>query len=52
MSKNIMYTGQEATQSVIPAVNWLAQNKGKNAGPVVSNLKCGGGACVARGAKP
>ena len=29
MSKNIMYTGQEATQSVIPAVNWLAQNKGK-----------------------
>lgn len=29
MSKNILYTGQEATQSVIPAVNWLAQNKGK-----------------------
>ncbi len=29
MSKNIMYIGQEATQSVIPAVNWLAQNKGK-----------------------
>src|SRR5260370_11565035 len=29
MSKNIMYTGQEATQSVIPAVNWLAQYKGK-----------------------
>ena len=29
MSKNIMYTGQEATQSVIPAVNWLAKNKGK-----------------------
>jgi hypothetical protein len=29
-----------------------AQNKGKTAGPVVSNLKCGGGACVARGAKP
>lgn len=28
-SKNILYTGQEATQSVIPAVNWLAQNKGK-----------------------
>ena len=29
MSKNIMYTGQEATQSVIPAINWLAKNKGK-----------------------
>ncbi|MFP3707866.1 urea ABC transporter substrate-binding protein [Paraburkholderia sp. SIMBA_009] len=29
MSKNIMYTGQEATQSVIPAIGWLAKNKGK-----------------------
>ncbi|CAN7725152.1 urea ABC transporter substrate-binding protein [Caballeronia sp. dw_19] len=29
MSKNIMYTGQEATQQTIPAVNWLAKNKGK-----------------------
>src|SRR6185503_18406468 len=29
MSPNIMYTAQEATQSVIAAVNWLAQNKGK-----------------------
>lgn len=26
-SKNIMYTGQEATQSIIPAVEWLAKNK-------------------------
>ena len=29
-SPNIMYTAQEATQSVIAAVNWLAANKGKN----------------------
>ena len=29
-SPNILYTAQEATQSVIPAVNWLAANKGKN----------------------
>jgi urea transport system substrate-binding protein len=29
MSKNIMYIGQEATQQTIPAVNWLAKNKGK-----------------------
>jgi len=29
-SPNIMYTAQEATQSVIAAVNWLAQNKGKS----------------------
>ncbi len=28
-SPNILYTAQEATQSVIAAVNWLAQNKGK-----------------------
>ena len=27
-SPNIMYTAQEATQSVIAAVNWLAANKG------------------------
>lgn len=27
MSKNIMYTGQEATQSIIPAVEWLAKTK-------------------------
>ncbi len=30
MSPNIMYTAQEATQSVIAAVNWLAQNRGKS----------------------
>lgn len=30
MSPNIIYTAQEATQSVIPAVNWLAANKGKS----------------------
>ena len=29
-SPNIMYTAQEATQSVIAAVNWLAKNKGKS----------------------
>jgi len=29
-SPNILYTAQEATQSVIAAVNWLAQNKGKS----------------------
>lgn len=29
-SNNIMYTAQEATQSVISAVNWLAQNRGKS----------------------
>ena len=29
-SPNIMYTAQEATQSVIAAVNWLAANKGKS----------------------
>jgi urea transport system substrate-binding protein len=29
-SPNILYTAQEATQSVIPAVNWLASNKGKD----------------------
>jgi urea transport system substrate-binding protein len=29
-SPNIMYTAQEATQSVIAAVNWLAPNRGKN----------------------
>jgi urea transport system substrate-binding protein len=28
-SPNILYTAQEATQSVIPAVNWLAGNRGK-----------------------
>lgn len=28
-SPNIMYTAQEATQSVVAAVNWLAANKGK-----------------------
>ena len=28
-SPNIMYTAQEATQSVIAAVNWLAANRGK-----------------------
>jgi len=27
MSKNILYTGQEATQSIIPAVQWLAKEK-------------------------
>jgi len=30
MSPNIMYTAQEATQSVIAAVDWLAKNKGKS----------------------
>ena len=30
MSPNIIYTAQEATQSVIAAVNWLAANKGKD----------------------
>ena len=29
-SPNILYTAQEATQSVIAAVNWLAANKGKD----------------------
>ncbi|MFO1351357.1 MAG: urea ABC transporter substrate-binding protein [Gammaproteobacteria bacterium] len=29
MSKNVIYTAQEATQSVIAAIEWLAQNKGK-----------------------
>jgi urea transport system substrate-binding protein len=29
-SKNVIYTAQEATQSVIAACEWLAQNKGKN----------------------
>ena len=29
-SPNVMYTAQEATQSVIAAVNWLAKNKGKS----------------------
>lgn len=29
-SNNIMYTAQEATQSVIAAINWLAQNRGKS----------------------
>jgi urea transport system substrate-binding protein len=29
-SPNILYTAQEATQSVVAAVNWLAQNKGKS----------------------
>lgn len=29
MSPNIMYTAQEATQSVIPAMEWLMKNKGK-----------------------
>jgi urea transport system substrate-binding protein len=29
-SPNILYTAQEATQSVIPSVNWLAANKGKS----------------------
>ena len=29
-SPNILYTAQEATQSVIAAVNWLAANKGKS----------------------
>jgi urea transport system substrate-binding protein len=29
-SPNVMYTAQEATQSVIAAVNWLAQNRGKS----------------------
>ncbi|MHB1656736.1 MAG: urea ABC transporter substrate-binding protein [Burkholderiales bacterium] len=28
-SKNIFYTGQEATQQTIPAVEWLVKNKGK-----------------------
>ena len=28
-SPNILYTAQEATQSVVAAVNWLAENKGK-----------------------
>lgn len=29
-SKNVIYTAQEATQSVIAACEWLAKNKGKN----------------------
>ncbi|MSQ59331.1 MAG: urea ABC transporter substrate-binding protein [Betaproteobacteria bacterium] len=29
-SENIMYTAQEATQSVIAAMDWLAKNKGKS----------------------
>jgi urea transport system substrate-binding protein len=29
-SNNIMYTAQEATQSVIAAINWLSQNRGKS----------------------
>lgn len=29
-SPNILYTAQEATQSVVAAANWLAANKGKN----------------------
>jgi urea transport system substrate-binding protein len=29
-SPNILYTAQEATQSVVAAVNWLAANRGKN----------------------
>jgi urea transport system substrate-binding protein len=29
-SPNIMYTAQEATQSVISAVDWLAKNRGKS----------------------
>ncbi len=29
-SPNIMYTAQEATQSVIAAVDWLAKNRGKS----------------------
>lgn len=29
-SPNIMYTAQEATQSVIAAMDWLAKNKGKS----------------------
>ena len=29
-SKNVIYTAQEATQSVIAAVEWLAKNKGKS----------------------
>ena len=29
-SPNVMYTAQEATQSVVAAVNWLAQNRGKS----------------------
>lgn len=28
-SKNVIYTAQEATQSVIAAIDWLAKNKGK-----------------------
>ena len=28
-SKNVIYTAQEATQSVIAAIEWLAKNKGK-----------------------
>ncbi len=30
ISPNIMYTAQEATQSVIAAMNWLYENKGKS----------------------
>jgi urea transport system substrate-binding protein len=30
MSPNIMYTAQEATQSVIAAVDWLAKSRGKS----------------------
>ena len=29
VSKNVIYTAQEATQSVIAAIEWLAKNKGK-----------------------
>ncbi|MDB4973144.1 MAG: periplasmic binding domain protein [Myxococcaceae bacterium] len=29
-SPNVMYTAQEATQSVVAAVNWLAKNRGKS----------------------
>jgi urea transport system substrate-binding protein len=29
-SPNVLYTAQEATQSVVAAVNWLAQNRGKS----------------------
>jgi urea transport system substrate-binding protein len=29
-SKNIMYTGADAVQSAIPALDWMMKNKGKN----------------------
>jgi hypothetical protein len=50
-------TGNAATSGTAAAMarpnpSSTAQNKAKTVGSTISNLKCGGGACVARGTKP